>query len=211
VVLVQQIKGRKMDNIKVELLLHTPLEIMINAIRISHRSEYRKDTTGNSLGPNDKALISVILKNGHLSVLEHINYTFKIEGLPRGILLELERHRIGVSITVESTRWTLRKLFKDEDDCVEKLHWLTEYISEKELKDYCEFLKSKINIYKNDIAKLFLLESYPSNFIMTINARALRHMFDLRLDRSAHFIFRELMRKIRDVLPYSHIILYKDI
>ena len=76
-----------------------------------------------------------------------------------------------------------------------------------------EDLKIRLDAYcnKNDIAKLFLLESYPSNFIMTINARALRHIFDLRLDKSAHFIFRDLMRKIRDVLPYSHIILYEDI
>ena len=42
----------------------------------------------------------------HESVLEHINITFLIEGISRGVLQELARHRIA-SYTVRSTRYTM--------------------------------------------------------------------------------------------------------
>lgn len=123
-------------------------------------------------------------------------------------------NRVGVSLTVESTRWTLKKLLKDKVQCEKKFEWLKSFLPENYknwLMEYCNFLIEMVEILPNDIAKLFLLESYPATFVLTLNARALRHMFELRLPKNAHFIFRELMQKIKDVLPEHHYIFYEDI
>ena len=53
-----------------------------------------------------------VIKRKHESILEHINLTFSIQGLSRACLQELARHR-HVSLSVESTRHTLRKKFQD--------------------------------------------------------------------------------------------------
>ncbi|MCF6331005.1 MAG: FAD-dependent thymidylate synthase [Sulfurimonas sp.] len=42
----------------------------------------------------------------HMSVIEHINITYNISGISRGVLQELSRHRIA-SYSVKSTRYTM--------------------------------------------------------------------------------------------------------
>jgi thymidylate synthase (FAD) len=49
--------------------------------------------------------IDNILKVGHGSVLEHVNFTFAIEGISRVCTAELNRHRAGVSISEGSLRY----------------------------------------------------------------------------------------------------------
>lgn len=46
----------------------------------------------------------------HESVLEHINISFAIDDISRGVLQELARHRIGSSYSVRSTRYTMGML-----------------------------------------------------------------------------------------------------
>ena len=46
----------------------------------------------------------------HKSVLEHSILTYSVIGVSRGVLQELARHRIGVSLTVQSTRYTMHNV-----------------------------------------------------------------------------------------------------
>ncbi len=56
-----------------------------------------------------KPFINRLLKAGHESVIEHIVYTFRIEGITRGLLQQLARHRL-LSLSVQSTRWSLNRV-----------------------------------------------------------------------------------------------------
>lgn len=61
-----------------------------------------------SFGANGRANIKnqeAILEHQHGSVLEHINYTFYIEGITRGLSLESNRHR-QLAVSQRSTRYT---------------------------------------------------------------------------------------------------------
>ena len=49
--------------------------------------------------------IENILKSGHGSVLEHVSYTFSIEGITRVGTAELNRHRAGAAISEASMRY----------------------------------------------------------------------------------------------------------
>jgi len=93
---------------KIKLLHHTPLHIASTAIRKCWASEGKSDTVDGVLGEKDKELIERVgNKYKHSSTLEHINYTFDIDGISRACLQELARHR-HASLSVKSTRYTLR-------------------------------------------------------------------------------------------------------
>ena len=117
---------------KVELLHNTPLWVCAKAIRKCWASEDKSDSyysvTWNDniplaecdistsdkeaihCGTKDKELINRVgNKNKHKSTLEHLVYTFDIDGISRACLQELARHRIA-SYSVKSTRYTLKEL-----------------------------------------------------------------------------------------------------
>jgi len=50
-------------------------------------------------------LVKQIVNHGHTSTLEHISFTFAIEGVSRSLLAQLTRHRIGFSYSVQSQRY----------------------------------------------------------------------------------------------------------
>ena len=50
-------------------------------------------------------LVKQIVNHGHTSTLEHISFTFAIEGASRSMLAQLTRHRVGFSYSVQSQRY----------------------------------------------------------------------------------------------------------
>lgn len=94
-----------MDNIKVTLLHYTPAEVLIEAMSMPYKTEnFKKIPTEQAM----KKIKAICVDKKHSSVLEHITFNFKIEGISRLCLQELVRHRMS-SYTVESTRFTLPK------------------------------------------------------------------------------------------------------
>ncbi|PEL23433.1 FAD-dependent thymidylate synthase [Bacillus toyonensis] len=56
-------------------------------------------------GTEADRLIRYIVKSGHTSTLEHISFTFAIEGVSRALLAQITRHRVGFSYSVQSQRY----------------------------------------------------------------------------------------------------------
>ena len=52
----------------------------------------------------DGRIIRSCARTGHLSVWEHMNFTFRIEGISRACLAQLTRHRL-MSFSVRSQRY----------------------------------------------------------------------------------------------------------
>jgi thymidylate synthase (FAD) len=133
----------------------------------------------------------VINKMKHESVAEHVNLTFKLTNFSRLDLQEMSRHRV-TSPTVESTRFCLKKIFKEKE--VENLYVIPtlalqpEHIDEwiKDLIEVNSLLLEKISKwdklgYKNDVLKYWLLESLRTKSQITINVRSLFNWLNLRL------------------------------
>lgn len=193
----------------IKLLNFTPLEIAIKAIRKCY------DSCGDNLGEKDMRLLEAIIKNDHTSTIEHINYTFEIDGISRACLQELARHR-HASLSVESTRYTLRNLIQE----YKKDNFLySDYLvltGDNQMDQWSiDSLNRVISLlekgYKNDQAKYLLPESYKTNLIWTINARSLRNFLKLRSSSKALWEIRELANNIFNAIPDSHKILFKDI
>ena len=102
---------------QVTLLHHTPLSVADVAGRTAYDSfskaehEQIRDfpmthRIWSTDIPDSKLLNQLAWVHFHHSVLEHINFSFHIRNMSRGVLQELARHRIA-SYTVRSTRYTM--------------------------------------------------------------------------------------------------------
>ncbi|MGY0013245.1 FAD-dependent thymidylate synthase [Bacillus anthracis] len=63
----------------------------------------RKATEGE--GKEVDRLIRHIMKSGHTSTVEHLGFSFAVEGVSRALLSQLTRHRIGFGFSVQSQRY----------------------------------------------------------------------------------------------------------
>lgn len=193
---------------KVELLHFTPIMIAINAIRTCYNSCDKSD----DLGEKDIKLIKSIIANNHTSTIEHISYNFKISGISRALLQELARHRLA-SLSVKSTRYTLRELKNVNTD--ELKNYLVK-ISDT-IDEYNRFRLATIQALineqnlSNDELKYMLPEAFKTELMLTINARSLRNLLELRLSSKALKEFRELAKALYRELPEPHRVLFDDI
>ena len=154
-------------------------------------------------GPD--VFIKRAIRAGHESILEHITLTYEVNNLSRTCLQELARHR-HISLSVESTRHTLRKKSLNCDSLFKK------EVLPKFHKALRVFLNDT-NVWSfdsNDEIKYFVPEFWPTNLIMTANIRELRHIVRLRTAPAALREFRALARAFVSELPYSFKYLLED-
>lgn len=64
----------------------------------------RRATDGKAGSEADR-LFRLITGSGHTSTLEHLSFTFAINGVSRALLAQLTRHRVGFSYSVQSQRY----------------------------------------------------------------------------------------------------------
>ena len=198
---------------QITLLFHTPLSVCSHATRTCWQS-FEKGDNG---GEKDKELIDRVgNKFKHASTLEHLNYSFYIQGISRACLQELSRHR-HTSPSVKSTRYTLKELrdekeFK-ENDFKNASRYLVlcgnekvDNASIKALENLRQILQESISL---DLAKYCLPESYKTELTLTINARSLQNFLSLRSAKSALWEIRKLANTIFENLPDGHKFLFE--
>ena len=187
---------------------HTSLEVCASAIRTCWQSFDKSDKGGQK----DKELIDRVgNKFKHASTLEHLVYTYYIQGISRALLQELARHRMA-SLSVKSTRYTLKELKNEEPFTYKEVERASKYLvmtSEERVNEMS--IKALENLrlillegISNDKAKYCLPECYKTELTWTINARSLQNFLSLRSDKSALWEIRELAHKLFDALPEDH-------
>lgn len=197
---------------EVTLNNHTPLVVCSNAIRECWQSQDKSDNGG----PIDLALINRVGNQfKHTSTLEHIVYSFTVEGISRACLQELARHRIA-SYSVKSTRYTLKELKNEspflKDDFIRAAKYLV--LTEDTIVDNFSIealdnLRHVLSLgISNDKAKYCLPESYKTSLAWTINARSLQNFLSLRSSKAALWEIRKLAVSVYDSIPEEHKFLF---
>jgi len=163
--------------------------------RTCYQSEHRigKNTAGK--------FVKSIMKNNHLSVLEHISLTFRFI-TDRGVTHELVRHRLA-SYSQESTRYVkytdlevIEPVGMDESE----LNVWQYYMSYAE-GNY----RAMINYgLKPEQARTVLPHSAKTEIVMTANLREWLHIIKLRTSKAAHPQIRELIGKAQEILSYNY-------
>lgn len=199
---------------KVTLHHYTPLVICSDAIRTCWQSFDKSDNGGEK----DRDLIDRVgNKFKHASTLEHLVYNFYIEGISRALLQELARHRMA-SLSVKSTRYTLKELKDEEPYTINDLERAAKYLvmtgveivdqmSIKALENLRLVLAEGIS---NDRAKYCLPESYKTELTWSINARSLQNFISLRSDKAALWEIRDLANMVYNTLPAEHRYLFEN-
>lgn len=201
----------------VKLLHHTPLEVADIAICKCYGNEPHSDKEKVKARINRVANVSK-----HASTIEHISYTFDIDGISRACLQELARHRLA-SYTVKSSRYTLHELKKALlfNDAMDEYYWgiVEEFcvltgdrrIDLRIAEALCN-LKDLIGYgIPNDMVKYCLPEAYKTSLVMTINARSLQNFLELRSSKHALWEIQLLAKAIYTALPDNHKFLYDNI
>lgn len=195
---------------EVSLLHFTPLDIALEAGLICTNTESKKDRY------NPVEFLLKLVSQGHESIIEHINYNFRISGVSRALLQELARHR-HISLSVQSTRWALNKITDNE-----RVFSVNEESIDADKKRLLENLKKVSGVLNeqikyaaqqgipNDILKYYVQESLSTKLMLTLNARELRHIFSLRTSQRALKEFQLLCRELYNQLPDDHKQLYKE-
>ncbi|MCD6407688.1 FAD-dependent thymidylate synthase, partial [bacterium] len=140
-------------------------------------------------------------------VLEHVKFTFGVEGVSRALTHQLVRHRIA-SYSQQSQRYVKAENFEYiippliEKDEILKKEFLT--IMEEIKETYNRILKrfEEIGIKgekANQDARYILPNAAATKIVITMNARELLHFFRVRCCSRAQWEIRELAYKMLEI------------
>jgi thymidylate synthase (FAD) len=163
-----------------------------------------------------RKLVRKVISMGHTSVLEHVSFTYGIEGISRATSHQLVRHRIA-SYSQQSQRYTKAsgdfvipptiknwvqesgRLFESPKTVLQSSDG--DHGLEREMRahfDNCLKLYTKMTeagIPAED-ARFVLPNATETRIIVTMNVRELHHFFALRLCRRAQWEIREMASKM---------------
>jgi thymidylate synthase (FAD) len=181
---------------KVELLSISPgAEKLIEA---AGRTSYMSfDKQGED---SEKRFIRVLIKSGHLSVLEHAYATFRISGASRAFTHQLVRHRL-CSFIQQSQRYVDESNFSYvEPDSIKnnpEAHSVFIDFMNKAKEAYLKLSKLKI---KKEDARYVLPNAVESQIVVSANFREWRHIIDLRGKPQSQWEIRRVAIEILKIL-----------
>lgn len=154
-------------------------------------------------------LLDRIMISKHLSVIEHSSMTFAVKNVSRTLLAQYSRHRIGVSLSVQSQRYVSEQSAKLPDGLFGNVVPLTIQETPGAYDRYIESMKDSQKAYddllhlgvtKQD-ARFVLPGGICTNFVTTLNLRSFMDIYDKRVTTpGAQWEIREMMIRMRDLL-----------
>ncbi len=146
---------------------------------------------------------------GHMSPIEHVSFTFAIEGISRACSHQLVRHRLA-SFSQQSQRYVgkeqgFRYIVPPAIRNDAKSNKCFEHLMEQSAIAYRELTKMLIEKgysreEAREDARFVLPNAAETKIIMTMNARELLHFFNQRLCMRAQWEIRALALAIRELV-----------
>ncbi|MCL5437550.1 MAG: FAD-dependent thymidylate synthase [Candidatus Thermoplasmatota archaeon] len=175
--------------VKVELVSYTPnpVEACGRAAGICYDREQKEDYN---------SFIKRIIGYGHMDVIEHANFTFRIEGISRACSHQLVRHRHS-SFSQRSQRYVSEK---EAGYVIPSLDYLSAERRKESITLMEDYIRKSYEVYsrlvslgvKKEDARFVLTNAAETKLYWTTNARSLRHFFIMRLDTSAQWEIRQM-------------------
>lgn len=175
------------------------------------------------------SFVEMLATLGHESPIEHVSFTFGIEGVSRSLLAQITRHRIA-SFSVQSQRYVkkdklsfvippeiekneqAKELFlKTMEDDLKSYNEITDILQQKHYEDFINQgiseKKSKTIAEKKAIedARFVLPNACDTQMIVTMNARSLLNFFKHRCCNRAQWEIKavadEMLKLVCEVAP----------
>ena len=190
--------------LKVILLRHTlePEETIALAAKLCYSKSTISDLKEKISQKDQSDFIRKLMDMGHESVLEHVSFTFGVEGVSRVLLAQQTRHRIA-SFSVQSQRYVSYEngfgyIIPDSITALgeESVNRFREQMNTLE-KWYTEWQKLLGKGEKsNEDARFVLPNACETRIILTMNVRELRHFFSLRMCSRAQWEIRKMAEEM---------------
>ena len=143
-----------------------------------------------------ETLIEKVFRSGHESILEHVSFTFGIEGVSRVLTHQLVRHRIA-SFSQQSQRYVKMEEGVVVPPSIKKKREAME-LFQKGIDHAWEIYRGLLEMgIKKEDARFILPNATPSSIVMTMNLRELIHTSGLRLCFRAQWEIRMLFTYIK--------------
>lgn len=194
--------------LKVKLISHTPdpERVVAAAARLCYSPRSANEILENFSDEQVADFVKKIVSLGHESTMEHVSFTFAIDGVSRALSHQLVRHRIGCSYSQQSQRYVKEKQF--EYIIPPKIAQDPEKAAKfkKAMEDaqrvYTELLEAGVPA---EDARFVLPNAAETKFVMTMNVRSLMHFFELRCCNRAQWEIRalanEMLKQVKEVAP----------
>lgn len=217
--------------LKVKLLAHTPdcEKIVASAAKLCYSSSGVEDIMEGLTTEKTNDFLEKLVSMGHESPIEHVTFTFGIEGVSRSLTHQLVRHRLA-SYSQKSQRYVTegqfdyiippeiekipeaKALFLQSMEENQKIYdELTVILKEKHYKDLIALGKpekqAKSIAEKRAIedARYILPNACETKIICTMNARTLINFFHHRCCERAQWEIREMavqmLKLVKEVAP----------
>ncbi|MEK4745848.1 FAD-dependent thymidylate synthase [Bacillus sp. FSL R9-9481] len=167
--------------------------------------KYFKQKATEGEGKEVDRLIRHIVGSGHTSTLEHLTYTFSVEGVSRALLAQLTRHRVGFSFSVQSQRYVKQSSDSKHGgfDYV-----VPEKVKVKGLETQYEYMMIATQEFYNSLIKLgvpqedarsILPNAATTNLVLTVNLRSLLDFYSKRRKgKGAQLEITELAERLHE-------------
>jgi len=202
------------SKLKVALLRYTPEpeEAVALAAKLCYSSANIGDLQEKIEAKDQKGFVEKLVKIGHMSPIEHVSFTFGIEGISRACSHQLVRHRVA-SYSQQSQRYV--KAGGEEGfgfimppSVIEagKKDWFIEKMEHMQMwyDELVEALGDK-GEKSNEDARFLLPNAAETKIMVTMNARELLHFFRQRCCNRAQWEIRrmaeEMYKLVREVAP----------
>jgi len=200
--------------IQVALLQHTPdpeLAVAL-AARLCYSpvgiNELRERLSASDI----ETFLDKIMSLGHHSVLEHASFTFGVEGISRACSHQLVRHRLA-SYSQQSQRYVT---FKGAS--FPQVVPATIAGSERRTMLFGQAMQACAEAYQALIddgvpaedARFVLPNAAETKIIVTMNARELRHFFELRCCERAQWEIRAMAVEMLKLVKQAAPVIFRD-
>jgi len=198
---------------KVKLLSYTkdPERVVAAAIRQCYSPDAAAKMKTKLSNAEVGKLIRMVIESDHTSTIEHVSFTFGVEGVSRVLTHELVRHRIA-SYSQQSQRYISGKNFgyvippsiKSKKGACERFEKAMQI--DMELYEYLQGLG-----IKDEDARFVLPNATDVKIVITMNARSLFNFLKRRMCNRAqweirtmaHLMHKELMKIAPKIFKYA--------
>jgi len=156
-----------------------------------------------------RGLIRKVLSMGHASTLEHVSFTFGVEGISRAASHQLVRHRIA-SYSQQSQRYVsagFGYVLPETIASVPSLRREFERHMTASSRLYGKLMEAGVPA---EDARFVLPNAAETKILVTMNARELHHFFALRTCRRAQWEIRALALRMLSIAGREAPLLFEN-
>jgi len=190
----------------IDLVAHTPNpeRVVASAARLCYSSMCPRDNLGSMTDLQISDFVAKLAEVGHESPLEHVTFTFVVDGVSRALSHQLVRHRIA-SYSQRSQRYVSEKEF----DFVVPESILADPVSSKiyanTMVQIQKAYRKLSSLVPREDARYVLPNACHTSLIVTMNVRSLLNFFRVRCCRRAQWEIRklaeEMLENVRFIAP----------